>query len=130
MKQIKYLVLLGFLFGFMVAVSSAAAKQDGEMSPECTLTAFNGSSPVNNLQELLGKVVYVDFWASWCIPCKRSFPFLNQLEHDLKDKGLKVVGVNLDEDTADAKKFLEKYPVDFSIVTDPEKQCAPIKYLG
>jgi thiol-disulfide isomerase/thioredoxin len=121
MRKINFLVLLGFLVSFMVTTSSVA-KLSGEMSPDCTLTAFNGS-PVNNLQALQGEVVYLDFWASWCIPCIRSFPFMNQLEHDLKDKGLRVVGVNLDEDPADARKFLEKYPVDFSIVTDPEKQC-------
>ena len=122
MRKINFLFLLGFLVSFMVTTSSAA-KLSGEMSPNCELTAFNGS-PVNNLQELQGEVVYLDFWASWCIPCIRSFPFMNQLELDLKDKGLRVVGVNLDEEPADAKKFLEKYSVDFSIVTDPEKQCA------
>lgn len=122
MKKIKFLVLLGFLISFMVTTSSAA-NLSGAMAPNCTLTAFNGP-PVNNLQALQGEVVYLDFWASWCIPCIRSFPFMNQLEHDLKGEGLRVVGVNLDENPADARKFLEKYPVNFSIVTDPEKQCA------
>lgn len=52
------------------------------------------------------------------------FPFLNQLDHELKDKGLHVIGINLDEKIADAEDFLAKNPVDFSIVADPSKQCA------
>ena len=77
-----------------------------------------------NLDAYKGKVVYVDFWASWCPPCVKSFPFLNELEHELKEQGLHVIGVNLDEKVADAQAFLASHPVDFSIVADPSKQCA------
>ncbi|MDP1558995.1 MAG: TlpA disulfide reductase family protein [Nitrosomonas sp.] len=118
----KLWVVVGLMFSFMVTTVSAAALSD-KTAPSCTLTELDGA-PVHNLQELQGQVVYVDFWASWCPPCVRSFPFLNQLAHDLKDQGLRVVGVNLDENLADAEKFLVKYPADFSIVTDPGKQCA------
>lgn len=119
MKQIRLFLFVSLLTGFMTPV----AAEHGHVPSSCSLTALDGT-PVHNLQELKGKVVYVDFWASWCPPCVRSFPFLNQLENDLKDQGLQVIGINLDEKIADAETFLGKYPVDFEIALDPDKQCA------
>lgn len=118
-KRIK---LLLFIFSLMMTVPMIA-KSSGDALPSCTLASLDGAH-THNLQALQGKVVYVDFWASWCPPCVRSFPFLSQLDHDLKDQGLHVVGINLDENVADAEAFLDRFPVDFSIVTDPSKQCA------
>jgi len=107
---------------FLYATATMAEHLD-ELSPTCSLTTLEGA-PAHNLQELKGKVVYMDFWASWCPPCIKSFPFLNELENQLKEQGLQVIGVNLDEKVADAQAFLASHPVDFSIVADPSKQCA------
>jgi thiol-disulfide isomerase/thioredoxin len=107
---------------FLYATATMAEHLD-ELSPTCSLTTLEGA-PAHNLQELKGKVVYMDFWASWCPPCIKSFPFLNELENQLKEQGLQVIGVNLDEKVADAQAFLDSHPVDFSIVADPSKQCA------
>lgn len=107
---------------YLYATATMAEHLD-EISPTCSLTTLEGT-PVHNLQELKGKVVYMDFWASWCPPCVKSFPFLNELENQLKEQGLQVIGVNLDEKVADAQAFLASHPVDFSIVADPSKQCA------
>jgi thiol-disulfide isomerase/thioredoxin len=107
---------------YLYATATMAEHLD-ELSPTCSLTTLEGT-PAHNLQELKGKVVYMDFWASWCPPCIKSFPFLNELEHQLKEQGLQVIGVNLDEKVADAQAFLASHPVDFSIVADPSKQCA------
>lgn len=123
MKKIKLLFLIASMLSFY-ATASFAEHLD-QISPSCALTTLDGN-PTHNLQELKGKVVYMDFWASWCPPCVKSFSFLNQLDHDLKDKGLHVIGINLDEKVADAKEFLAKHPVDFSIVADPSKQCAKV----
>ena len=68
-----------------------------------------------DLSQYENKVVYIDFWASWCPPCLKSFPFMDELHKQYKDKGLKVIAINLDEDLLQAKSFLRKYPVDFSI---------------
>ncbi|MBY5920563.1 TlpA family protein disulfide reductase [Ferrimonas balearica] len=69
-------------------------------------------------------VVYLDFWASWCGPCRYSFPFMNRLHTELGPKGLTVVAVNVDVDPEDAKPFLAKYPADFAIHYDPEGTIA------
>lgn len=65
-----------------------------------------------------GKVVVLDFWASWCVPCRRSFPWLNEMQARYGDDGLVVVGVNVDEDPAAAEAFLMEYPADFEIFYD------------
>ncbi|MBY0482920.1 TlpA disulfide reductase family protein [Nitrosomonas sp.] len=123
MKKTKLLFLIASILG-LFATASFAEHLD-QISPSCVLTTLDGS-PAHNLQELKGEVVYVDFWASWCPPCVKSFSFLNQLDHDLKDKGLHVIGVNLDEKIKDAQEFLAKYPANFSIVADSNKECAKV----
>lgn len=120
-KKIKWLFLIIPMLSLFA--TAATGEHLDKISHTCTLTTLDGV-PAHDLQELKGKVVYMDFWASWCPPCVQSFPFLNQLDHDLKDKGLHVLGINLDEKIADAEDFLAKNPVDFSIVADPSKQCA------
>lgn len=120
-KKIRRVFFITLLLN-LVATTAMAEHLD-EISSTCTLTTLDGA-PAHNLKELKGKVIYMDFWASWCPPCVKSFPFLNELNHDLKDKGLQVIGVNLDEKVSDAQEFLANHPVDFSIVADPSKQCA------
>lgn len=62
-----------------------------------------------------GKIVYLDFWASWCAPCKDSFPWLNQVQKKYQDKGVVVIGINVDKDKAKAEEFLKKIPAQFQI---------------
>lgn len=71
-----------------------------------------------DLGEYRGKVVLVDFWASWCVPCRRSFPWLEEMQARYAQDGFVVIGVNVDSSPADAKAFLEEYPVSFRIVED------------
>ncbi len=104
-------------------IKSIMATETGSAMPDCALTSLADKQPYN-LQQFKGKVVYVDFWASWCGPCAKSFPFMSELSRDFKDKGLQVIGVNLDEASADAQNFLAKYPANFAIAVDTNEQCA------
>lgn len=70
------------------------------------------------------KLVYLDFWASWCVPCRHSFPWLNAMQKKYADRGLVIVGVNVDPDRADADRFLAAYPADFTLVMDPAGELA------
>lgn len=102
---------------------TAAEEVGGKMAPVCALTSVLDAKSYN-LQQFKGKVVYVDFWASWCGPCVQSFPFMNNLEHEFKDKGLQIVAINMDETANDAQNFLAKHPAKFSVLTDSNQQCA------
>lgn len=77
-----------------------------------------------DLSAYKGKVVYVDFWASWCSPCRKSFPWLNQTQENKQANGLVVLGVNVDEDRTDADQFLVKYPAQFNVLFDPKGEYA------
>lgn len=72
-----------------------------------------------DLDQYRGSVVVVDFWASWCVPCRRSFPWLNAMQARYGEQGLVIVGVNVDSDPAEADAFLADYPAAFRIVKDP-----------
>jgi thiol-disulfide isomerase/thioredoxin len=102
---------------------AAEIKQE---APNCVLAPLGESEQSEQvaISQLQGKVIYVDFWASWCAPCAKSFPFLNELHHEFDDQELHIVGINLDEKLSDAQDFLAKIPASFDIMTDPDQQCA------
>ncbi|GAC21886.1 TlpA disulfide reductase family protein [Paraglaciecola arctica] len=76
------------------------------------------------LSALKGQVVYLDFWASWCKPCRKSFPWMNQMHQKYAGQGLQIIAINLDTEKALAKTFLEKVPAQMPIVYDPEGKIA------
>ena len=72
-----------------------------------------------DLARYRGKIVLLDFWASWCGPCRQSFPWLNDMQKQYGDRGLVVIGVNVDRERAEADRFLRDVPAAFPIVYDP-----------
>jgi len=93
----------------------AHAVDVGAAAPEVSLAGPRGQV---SLSALKGKVVYLDFWASWCGPCRQSFPWMNEMQAKYGAKGLQVVGVNLDAKRPDADKFLAEVPASFTIAFD------------
>jgi len=84
------------------------------------VTPATAADSTLDLNDYRGQVVVVDFWASWCVPCRRSFPWLIEMQEKYGPDGLLVIGVNMDEDAAAAETFLRNYPVNFRIVRDPD----------
>lgn len=71
-------------------------------------------------------LIYVDFWASWCGPCKLSFPFLNELHDDFAKQGLKIVAISVDKEDKDAKKFVRHNPAYFTLAIDSRGICPKV----
>lgn len=94
----------------------------GKLAPTCELSAV-GERPLPDMRALRGKVLYVDFWASWCVPCAQSFPFLNSLSRAYRDRGLEVIGINVDERADDALRFLRRFPANFLMGGDAGGAC-------
>jgi thiol-disulfide isomerase/thioredoxin len=97
--------------------------QQGERAPAVALPTLSNSQldtqPATvSLDSLRGKVVYLDFWASWCGPCRISFPQLEQLREELGPRGFEVLAINVDEFEADAHEFLRQLPVTYPVVRD------------
>jgi thiol-disulfide isomerase/thioredoxin len=81
-------------------------------------------SPALDLDQYRGKVVVLDFWASWCKPCRQSIPWLNEMKSRYARDGLVVIGVNVDAEHADAERFMRAVPIDFDVVFDPAGELA------
>ncbi|WP_144212686.1 TlpA disulfide reductase family protein [Shewanella donghaensis] len=82
------------------------------------------SGNVVNLNEFKGKVVYIDFWASWCAPCRKSFPWMEKMHQQYKQQGLVVIAINIDVEQAMAEEFLTHLTANFSIRFDPDSDVA------
>jgi thiol-disulfide isomerase/thioredoxin len=108
-----------------LAFSSAAHALDvGAAAPELNLP---GASGAVKLADYKGKLVYVDFWASWCKPCLQSFPWMNEMQERYGAKGFQVIGVNVDAKSDDARRFLAETPAKFVVAFDAKGE-APKSY--
>ena len=90
-------------------------------APDFTLPATSGDL---SLHDLRGKVVYVDFWASWCAPCRESFPWMSGISEKYRDQGLVVVAINLDKNKAAADEFIRQFGGRFPVAFDPAGKSA------
>jgi cytochrome c biogenesis protein CcmG/thiol:disulfide interchange protein DsbE len=112
------------LFVAALAIGPAAHAVDvGQRLPAIPVAApLEKGGPAVDLGAYRGKVLYVDFWASWCVPCRTSMPALESLYKKYGDKGFVVVGVNKDDRVTDARRFLEKYPASFPLASDADEK--------
>lgn len=98
--------------------AGASAVEAGAAAPMCPALAA-----ADIRAHTAGKIVIVDFWASWCAPCRKLMPLLDTLHAAHAADGLTVVAVNVDEQRADAERFLARLPVRYPVVFDPEGVC-------
>lgn len=109
------------LLGALCLGLPARAVQVGESAPPFALPEMGGAETVA-LADLSGKVVLLDFWASWCAPCREALPFYSDLHREFSDRGLVVLAVNVDEDLEDAQRFLEVLALGQPTVRDADWQ--------
>ncbi|WP_369679806.1 choice-of-anchor D domain-containing protein [Janthinobacterium sp. PC23-8] len=94
----------------------ASALEAGTQAPAFTLSGPDGAV---KLDQYRGKLVYLDFWASWCGPCRQSFPWMNEMQARYGSQGLQIVGINVDAKADDARNFLGTTPARFAVAFDP-----------
>jgi len=94
----------------------------GELAPGFSL--LSGEKKAISLSDFAGKVVYLDFWASWCAPCRTTLPFMNDLQSKFAGENFSVIAVNLDKSPEKAKQIIEELRINFPILYDAEGKTA------
>ncbi|TLU57643.1 MAG: TlpA family protein disulfide reductase [Chlorobium sp.] len=120
----KFRVILFALFLSLGFSANTYAIDAGSKAPDFELPGAQG---IVKLSNTAGSVVYLDFWASWCGPCRQSFPWMNAMQEKYRSQGLQVIGVNLDAKNEDAKKFLSQNQAKFTVAFDT-KGLTPKSY--
>lgn len=113
LRALRSLAAVLAVVGLVLIPAIGAGLKVGDPLPDLAKFGLEGTLP-----DMKGKVVIVDFWASWCGPCKASFPVMDALLKKYGEKGLVIVAVNVDEKKAEMEKFLKKSPVTFTVVRD------------
>jgi len=130
---VKCALLFSLSFGTnaqpVTAISAISSSKNTAALSETLFSSANSLSQSENtlkqaLAEHRGKVVYLDFWASWCGPCRKSFPWMNSISKKYQSQGFVVISVNLDADKALAQEFLSKNTANFSVIYDPQGDIA------
>ena len=114
-------------FGLLCLAAAASAAADlkpwlGGPPPALTLKDLDGR--LHQLSDYRGKVVLINFWATWCGPCRDEMPSIQGLKEKLAGRPFVVLAVNLDEPESRIKRFLTEMKVDFTVLLDPERKVA------
>lgn len=108
-----------------IALLSACGEQRFQPleAPDFSLPLLDGSGTASP-GELRGQVVYLSFWASWCIPCRQEMPYLAQLWERHHQRGFQVLAINVDEDVEAARAFVEEYGIEFPVLLDTAREVS------
>ena len=104
-----------------IGILANAPAKASEKAPHFSIPGRHGQVSIAAHK---GKVVYLDFWASWCGPCRKSFPWMNRIQKRYGKRGFVVVAINLDKDRSLAEQFLKDVPANFAIGYDPKGKVA------
>jgi len=116
--------LRGLVAGLLVATTAFASGSASKPAPDFTLA--NRAGGQMSLAKLKGQVVMINFWASWCGPCRQEMPLLDQMYKKYKPLGFTLVGVNVEPDSTDAEGYLKKTPVTYPILLDKENKVSSL----
>ena len=106
-----------------VIANYPSSPKEGASNPEVTFAEKRG---LLSMEDFRGKFLYVDFWDSYCLPCRDSFPKLNKLRNEFGRYGFEVLGISVDSDPKDALRFVREQKVGFPIVSDPSGLTATV----
>jgi len=114
---------LGALLIAALSITSNASEITGP-APDFTLKSKGGENV--RLEDMRGQVVMLNFWASWCGPCRQEMPLMEEIYQKYEKFGFTILAVNVDEDSADADRFLDAVPVTFPILYDNESRISEL----
>jgi thiol-disulfide isomerase/thioredoxin len=109
----------------LAAHGSAAAASLSGPAPNFTLKSLGGGKNLK-LSEMAGNVVLINFWASWCGPCREEMPLLNAMHNKYEPLGFTVLGINVEDQADSARGFLKDFPVDFPVLLDENNQVSKL----
>lgn len=120
MPNLKWLLAAILFVVSQVQANSIVAANSAKSAPlnNQSFELFQGGK--GRLSDYADQVVLLDFWASWCGPCRSSFPWMKRMQATYSHQGFKVLAVNLDQDRESAATFLREYPVNFPVLLDPD----------
>lgn len=118
-KKMVVILAAGMLFSASVQAEGVSGP-----APDFTLKSRNGENV--KLSELRGDVVMINFWASWCAPCRQEMPLLEDMHKKYNDLGFVLLGVNVEEDSSSAEDLLREVPVSFPILYDPTNKVTKL----
>ncbi len=122
----KYLIQISLLF---LTVTTLAFSQSKQKAPDVSVTTADGKTL--KLSDLKGKVVVINFWATWCPPCRAEIPGFIEVYDKFKSKGLEIVGISLDQKGWDVvKPFIKKQSIPYPIAIDDGKIASKFGKIG
>jgi peroxiredoxin len=123
-KSSSYFLPCTALVLALLLVAGCGEQRAQSQAPDFSLPLLDGGESVS-LQDYRGQVVYLTFWASWCLPCRQEMPYLAQLLERHQGEGFEVLAINVDQEVELARAFVEEYGITFPVLYDPERSVAP-----
>ena len=114
--------IAGCLFTAFAVTSLASSSLEGQAAPDFALKSSSGDNV--RLSEFHGDVVMINFWATWCGPCRQEMPLLDELYQRYSRVGFNLLGVNIDDDSRRAMQMIEELGVDFPVLFDDSKEVS------
>lgn len=122
------IVAFALLVWFGSGAAQAAMPAVGSIAPGFTLKSDNGKNL--KLGELRGQVVMINFWATWCSPCRQEIPHLNRLQERYRKAGFALLGINIDDQPRAAREMMQKLGVVFPVLFDTDKRVSRLYDVG
>ena len=116
--------LLGLIFSVLAATSLASSGLVGQLAPDFVLKSASGDNL--RLSEFRGDVVMINFWATWCGPCRQEMPLLDELYSQYQRVGFNLLGVNIDDDSGKAMNMIAELGVSFPVLFDTHKEVSKL----